>query len=224
MDGMNDDQIWEQLDLRAKKFCDIFEETLESTSEELEDNEDVGLEEIGLRNLINGDAGLEELEGMDWDVEDSLEDEDSEDDEDEDEESDRQSEKLGEDITQELRDPSEEGSEEELPFLDLTAKMDIRPKRKTSRHSELDDDFFNLASFNAEADESEAKSVSKGRLGEDDDGDSDDDMSVDLFAPVDDPETFEEDDLEDTGAGMIENIIHNLSDADNFQPNRTVLS
>jgi U3 small nucleolar RNA-associated protein MPP10 len=77
-----------------------------------------------------------------------------------------------------------------------------------------------LASFNAEAEEGEAKSVSKGRLGEDEDEDSDGDMSVDLFAPVDGAENFEEEDIEDAGTGMIAGIymirtmltIHNCTE------------
>ena len=203
VDGMNDDQIWEQLDLRAKKLCETLEETLEGTNNELEDNEDRALDGNHLRKvLIDGDVGLE-LEGMDWNGEEGLEAEDSEGEEDGDDEGDGQGEDLGEDVTQELRDSSEENNEDEHMFLDLPVK---RSKRKGGGHPELDDGFFELASFNAEADEGEAKSVSKGRLGDDEEGNSDSDVSVNLFAPIDNLDTFEEEDFENAGAGIVTGI------------------
>ena len=207
---MSDDQIWEQLDLRAKKLCETLEEALEGTSKRLDDNEEEVLESKDLKKvLIGGEAGLEELEGMDWDTEEGIDDNDNDEDEDNDENEDEDKEikghdeDLGEDITQELRDPSsEEDSEDEQILLDLPGEKPMKSRRKSGVRSELDDDFFDLASFNAEADGGEAISVSKGRLGVDEEGDSDSDMSVDLFAPVDDVENFEEEDLEDAGAGM----------------------
>jgi U3 small nucleolar RNA-associated protein MPP10 len=198
MDGVNDDQIWEQLDLKAKKLCETLEEVLEGTTKGLEDTDDGAKEEKDLRKiLMNGGTGLEEL---DWGAEGGLDDEDSEHDEDEDEERGGNDEDMGEDVTQELRDSSsEEDSEDGDVLLNLPKEGTKISKRKSGRRSELDDDFFNMESFNAEADEGEAMSVSKGRLGEED---SDSDMSVDLFAPVDDAEIFEEEDLEDASAGM----------------------
>jgi U3 small nucleolar RNA-associated protein MPP10 len=200
VDGMNDDQIWEQLDLRAKKLCETLEEALEGTSKQLEDNEDDVPGGKDLRKvLIDGEAGLEELDGIDWDAEEGFDD----DDEDEDEDSEAHDEDLGEDITEDLRDPSsEEDNEDGLMLFDLHGEKPKQSRRKAGGHSELDDGFFDLASFNAEADEGEAKSVSKGRLGVDKEDDSDSDMSVDLFAPVDDAENFEEEDLENADAGM----------------------
>jgi U3 small nucleolar RNA-associated protein MPP10 len=225
---MNDDQIWEQLDLRAKRLCETLEESLEGTNHELEDNEDGILEGKDLKKvLIDGEGGLEELDGIDWDVEERMEDDDSEDDKVEDEESDSDGhdEHLGEDITEELRDPSsEDDDDDERPLLlDLPGEKAKKSKRSTGGHAELDDGFFDLASFNAEADEGEAKSVSKGRLGEDEEEDSDGDMSVDLFAPVDDAENFEEEDLEDPGAGMNAGIYNDLDNTDNLNLDRTVL-
>ena len=72
----------------------------------------------------------------------------------------------------------------------------------------MDDGFFSLAEFNAETEEAEARDVSKGRLGQDDDEDDDDndaDDHVDIFAAVDDvgQATFEEDDLEAGGGSWI---------------------
>ncbi|KIM85244.1 hypothetical protein PILCRDRAFT_66715 [Piloderma croceum F 1598] len=200
VDGMNNDQIWEQLDLRAKKLCETLEEALEGTSKQLEDNEDEVPGGRDLRKvLIDGEAGLEELDGIDWNAEEGFDDDD-EDDDDEDEDSEEHDEDLGEDITEDLRDPSsEEDNEDGLMLFDPHGEKPKQPRRKAGGHSELDDGFFDLASFNAEADEGEAMSVSKGRLGVDEEDDSDSDMSVDLFAPVDDAENFEEEDLEDAG-------------------------
>lgn len=195
---MSDDQIWEQLDLRAKVFCETLEEALEGTSKDQDEaSEDGVLEGTELRKvLLEGGDGLEELEGMDWDAED-YDDEGSEE-EGEDGESDGESEDLAEDGMQELRDPSSEDEEEESIALDRPGK-----KRSSRGHPVLDDGFFDLASFNAEAEEGEAKSVSKGRLGEDDDDDSDGNVSVDLFAPVDDIDDIEVDqEDEDVGGGM----------------------
>lgn len=75
----------------------------------------------------------------------------------------------------ELRDPSSDDSEDELRSLKNL-------KRKRGKHSELDDDFFDLAAFNAETEQAEARSSSNGRLGGEEDSDEDIDMSVDLFA------------------------------------------
>lgn len=213
---MNDDQIWEQLDLRAKKLCQTLEEALEGTKEDEDENEDSILEGKELRKFLIGDEdGLEELDGIDWEAEEDFEDEDSNgDDDEEDEEDNSESEsdendaELGLDLTEELRDPSsDEHSEADDPHLDLDlpGKRNTRHKKRKSGHSVLDDDFFDLASFNAEADEAEARSVSKGRLGDDDDELSDDDMSVDLFAPVDDVDNLEDETLDDpdTDAGEL---------------------
>lgn len=215
---MDDDQIWEQLDLRAKKLCETLEEALEGTTRDEEEenaNEDAALEGKELRKaLMSGEDGLEALEGMDWDAEgfedEDSEDTDSEDDDDEIDDDDDDVE-MGEDITQDLRDPSEdedEEHEEDGPMmLDLPgSKHKPKHKKRGGGHSELDDNFFDLASFNAETDEAEAKSVSKGGLGGDDDDGSSDEESVDLFAPVDE-EALENLEAEaaaedDGGAGM----------------------
>ena len=196
MDGMNEDQIWEQLDLRAKQLCEALDEALEGTSKQLEDNEDEVPGGNDLRKvLIDGEAGLEELDGIDWDAEEGFDDDDDED-------SEEHNGDLGEDITEDLRDPSsEEDNEDGLMLFDPHREKPKQSRRKAGGRSELDDGFFDMASFNAEADEGEAISVSKGRLGVDEEDDSDSDMSVDLFAPVDDAENFEEEDLEDAGVG-----------------------
>ena len=114
---------------------------------------------------------------------------------------------LGESVTN-LRDPSsdedededEEESDDEAP----TSKLDAPSSRKRKRpgHPELDDGFFNLAEFNAEIEAAESRRVSSGRLNKDsEENDSEDeDEDIDVFAPVDDAEGFEEGD-EDAAGG-----------------------
>ncbi|KAF7964949.1 hypothetical protein HWV62_1448 [Athelia sp. TMB] len=197
IDGMNEDQIWEQLDLRAKQLCDTLQEALEGNH--MDEDE---LEEQG-KDSVMGEEGEDiDMDEVDWDGEGS-EDNSDEDDSDEDMKEDfdegaGSAEEFGDDATQELRDPSsEEEEEEESPLLlDLPGK---KRKRKAGGHPVLDDGFFDLASFNAEAEEAEAKSASKGRLGDDEDDDSDGAESVDLFAPVDNIEALEEEDVDDGG-------------------------
>lgn len=211
-EGMSDEQIWEQLDLRSKRLCEMLDEALEGAGKEEEedgDENDVGRK--GAENTVadGEDEEDEELDRVDWDGAES-EDEDGEEDESESEDDDdREDGDLGEDVTHPLRDhlsEEEDLDDEDDPLLsDLLGRGTKKPiKRRKGGHSELDDRFFDLAAFNAEADEAESKSVSKGRLGEDEE-DSDDDMSVDLFAPVEDAEEFvdDEQDVEDNGAGMI---------------------
>ncbi|KAG6911942.1 hypothetical protein DXG01_000190 [Tephrocybe rancida] len=205
VDGMNDEQIWVQLDLRAKNVCEILEHVLEGgpegdSKDEMEgegsDDEieqDEHLKKM-LKALANGeDVDFDLPEGMEMDDsfdEDAFLDESSDEGSDEGEDEEDLEDLEDEDDLQEgvtdLRDPS---SDESDAGLDAAPSMKRKPrKNKSKKHSQLDDRFFDLATFNAETEQAEARSSSKGRLG-DDDEDSDDDMSIDLFAAVDDEET-----------------------------------
>lgn len=194
---MNEDQIWEQLELRAKNVCEVLEYALDGADDEEaisdEDDEDGMAMKRKLRKLeAMGEDELDEDE-MDEDEDSDEEDEDDDgeessevEDEEEDEE-DAESADLGEHIA-ELRDSS--GSDEELDLDKSSFAASKRPSRrkpKAGGHPELDDGFFDLAAFNAETEAAEAQNVSKGRLGGDDDDDeAEDDDPVDYFAPVDD--------------------------------------
>lgn len=199
VDGMDEEQIWEQLDLRTNTICRVLDFVLEgeSEAEQKDSNTSEGEDEYDARLL----KALEDLEREGVDLDDLMGEES--------ESSSGQSQSSGspsgsdleDDEEKEkfssLRDPSEdedEGDEVEPPTL-LSPNQSSRKKRgKKAAVSELDDDFFNLAEFNAETERAEARSSSKGRLAEDDE--SDEDMDIDLFASVDPVENFDEEDLE----------------------------
>jgi U3 small nucleolar RNA-associated protein MPP10 len=181
VDGMSEDQIWEQLDLRTKNICQTLELILNGQGHGDEDSS---------TDLLGRMSGVTE-DGEDVDF-DAISDEDSLDQSDDDEgEEDADSQSDSENITEGVvglhdSSSSEDGDEDDIPSstLDLQRHNASLPKNRGSRsQSQLDDAFFSLASFNAETERAEAKSSSNGHLGGDEDSD-DDDISIDLFAEV----------------------------------------
>ncbi|KAI0724517.1 U3 small nucleolar ribonucleoprotein complex, subunit Mpp10 [Cerioporus squamosus] len=219
VDGMSDEQIWAELELRAQNVCDVLDYALDGPTQEAESGEDEDgsgdeEDEHELKKmrqaLIDEGFDPDELEGMGFDEEDeddSDEDEEDEEEEDESEEDEDGTEDahLGEDV-QGLRDPSDEEDEDEEdleaePSFLSGGKRTLKLKPKRGGHPVLDDGFFDLAAFNAEIEAAESKNVSRGRLSKDDDDEDEEDDAepVDYFAPVDDTTAFDEEDLEGGG-------------------------
>ena len=214
------EQVWAQLELRAQGVCEMLSKALDG-SLMLEDDADVLMlngvgadedededEDGGARKKLRfEDLSPEDVKSLgiapdvlkrliegtevDEDGEEEVDDEESDDDDDDD------GEEFGEEVTT-LKDPEA-----------LDSPGPSRPSRLSRRSrslagSELDDGFFDLASFNAETAEAEAKHVSRGRLkslNEDEDSESDRE-SIDYFAAVNgDPEL--DGGVDDVGAYII---------------------
>lgn len=190
---------------------DELDEKLRDAMRRMKNGEDVDFAELGL------DETFKELilEGAFDDDDDDDDDDEGDEDEDEDDGDDLESEEEEEeDHNAEekvaLRDPSSDSEDEGLrSMLDSIAPKRSAIKKKGSRsgHPELDDDFFDLTAFNAQTEQAEAKTASFGHLDEDDEDEEEDD--VDLFAPIDIEEEFDEEDADNNSSSM-----------ENFSPRR----
>lgn len=181
IEEMNEDQIWQQLDLRAAPLCNNL-------------------------LLLEGETGddNELLDDGPDDEEDDEESEESEDSEEiehmEDSEADTGGEEELTDLREELSEDEEDNSDHHPSLIDvIKAKPSARRTAAKRPSSDLDDDFFSLDAFNRETEEAEATAVSRGRLGRDSDSDESDDEgdNIDLFRPIDDVHGPDDDASED---------------------------
>jgi len=198
--GMEDEQIWAQLDLRTQTICRILDYVLEgeTASPDLlskqEDNpEDDSDEDEGLQKALEA----LKREDMDIDMDEflaqyGLDENDLDDSQDEHLEESSSESNVGEEEMQEdispLCDPSSSSSEENEY---RRSSMKAPRKRKRGGTSKLDDGFFDLAEFNAYTERAEARSSSRGRLAGNNSDEDDDELkifaaSVDSNADLDD--------------------------------------
>lgn len=221
------EQVWAQLELRAKGVCEMLTKALDGTlmdedadmrmlngigGGEGEEEDDVGgarkklrFEELSQEDIeslgVEPDVLKRLMEGMEveGDGEEELDDEESEDE-------DNDGEEFGEEVTP-LRDS------EALDSPGPSRSPRLSRRSKSSAGSQLDDGFFDLASFNAETQEAEAKHVSRGRLkslNEDEDSESDKE-SIDYFVAVDgDPEL--DGGVDDAGAYLNSSVVTGIPD------------
>ncbi|KAF9044727.1 Mpp10 protein [Hymenopellis radicata] len=206
-------QVWAQLDLKAKHMSELLERALEPEPQDLA-SDDEGRDEALSKAL----EALSKGEQSDFDFGDlALEDDDDMDEfssgrREEEESSDEEPHEEG------VMDLKQGDSSDEDAFDDEFAAGPSRQRRKSKKSrssSELDDGFFDLRAFNADSEAAESRAVSNGRL----DGDEDsDDESIDLFAPVNDDEGFEEADLENDSRGMNQYITRISSPSRRARP------
>ena len=178
--GLDKDQIWAQLELRAQNVCKMLEYALDGT------------EEPTGRGINSTTDNLDQNSSEEEEEEEEEEDSDStyveSDDSSEAEEGSRGSSDgilLEEGVT-ELRDPSVDSDAEEEDLVgDSRISSSASPLRKKDDQSGLDDGFFNLEEFNAETEEAETAFVSNGALNADLDDMASDEDDIDYFASVD---------------------------------------
>ncbi|GAW03689.1 Mpp10 protein [Lentinula edodes] len=185
IEGMDDDQIWSQLDLRTNNICEVLDKILDKEPDEEDlEKEDSGFEEgddeeddeefdekleEAIRRMKSGEdvdfaeLGLDEslkelvLEGAFDDDED-----DSDLDDDGEEEGDGSIDSEDDNVEEEevaLRDSSSDRGDV------ITRKSSIQNRKRTRPgHPELDDSFFDLNAFNSQTEQFEAKNASSGIL------------------------------------------------------------
>jgi U3 small nucleolar RNA-associated protein MPP10 len=226
VEGMDDAQIWEQLDLRAKTICGTLEMALQGggAAAKGEDDEENGRDLTALRpserkaleKALKDRFGIEPKDvdaflAANMDSDDNSDEDMAEDGE---EGEDGPEGHLGE-VIEELHDPSssdeeeeedgeynEEEDEEVADFEHPARSSKLHSRHPRHKPSALDDGFFDLTSFNAETAQAEAKRVSNGSLAAGANDDEEEEEEVDLFRPVDDLVHFDDEDLEGGGSGM----------------------
>ncbi|KAI0304855.1 U3 small nucleolar ribonucleoprotein complex, subunit Mpp10 [Russula brevipes] len=156
--GLDKDQIWAQLELRAQTICKMLEYALDGTEEPTK---------YGIASTTD-DMEQDSPEEDDSDSSYRESDGDSETDE-----------EAGGSSDGELSEEGVSGLRDEVsPFFPCLAFGD------EGGHPGLNDDFFDLEEFNAETEEAEAAFVSNGALDADSDDIASDEDDIDYFASI----------------------------------------
>ena len=169
--GLDKDQIWAQLELRAQNVCKMLEYALNGADEPMENGLTSATDNSEQDSSEEDDSDSTYLES-DGNSETDGESRGSSD-----------GDPLEEGVT-ELRDPSVDSEEEGLVRGSRVSSSSLGTK---GDHSGLDDGFFDLEEFNAETEEAEAGFVSNGALNADLDNiasDEDEDDDIDYFASI----------------------------------------
>ena len=178
--GLDRDQIWAQLELRAQSICKMLEFALDGTENPAEHRI------TSTTDNLEQDSQEEEEEEEDDDDSDSTFEgsgDDSESDQEVDGSSDGQP--SGEGVIG-LRDHSmDEDAEDEELAEGSHVPSSVSPPRTEGGHIGLNDNFFDLEEFNAETEEAEAGFVSNGALDADLDDIASDEDDIDYFTSVD---------------------------------------
>ncbi|BEJ12311.1 hypothetical protein CspHIS471_0207710 [Cutaneotrichosporon sp. HIS471] len=192
--GMEPEQVWAQLELRAEGLCRIIKEVAQADAdeeegsvmgwEEEEDDDDDSTEEMTIEEWekMMAEGGYEEGMSDEGSEKDSDEGSDEEDDEelgsDEDVEMGSGSDgelELGSDEEGSLEDEDDDGASD-AQAEDEDDGYAPGPSKPRAQHPTLDDKFFSIDDFNRQTEEMEAGRVTSGALGgdEDEEGDLDD--------------------------------------------------
>ena len=174
MQGLDKDQIWAQLELRAQNVCKMLDYALDGTENPTENGIPSTVD------VVEQNSSEEEEEDSDLTYEES--DDNSEAEEGSEGSSD---EVLLEEGVTGLRDPSVDSDREEKELVGDSRVSSSATLGTKHDHSGLDDGFFNLEDFNAETEEAEAAFVSNGALNADSDDIVSDEDGIDYFASVD---------------------------------------
>lgn len=219
LDGMGNEQVWQQLELRTSKLARVLGSVMTSTGADEEEESDESSDDATMDAQSDEDAWVdEENEDDDEEAEESADEgfagasdfSDVDPNEvfyeplqSEEEQHQRKAEKEREEMMQmyNISDPAlldallgQQGAEDE----DDEEEEDKPVTPLRGRHPTLDDDFFSIDEFNrmTEAEERRSQTQRANLSGEEDDINFDDD--IDLFAPIDD----DDDDSEEEDEGM----------------------